>query len=405
MRTGSLSKGLAVVIAAVVMSGVPTVRCRAAEDIKVKISCQVTEEGLFAEIEDMKPHKKYEISVNGGKTFSPVNSTAGTLFDSLGRADVQVCARVTGEPRTVSDITVACTAEEQDEEICTDVWGLRENTYKGGGIRVRVRDSKEGERYTLIVNGGEIRAAMEKGECVIDGLASGYYRVQVQRNGNDPAFSRSKSVYVPYKVCEGGAVIRRIPAVRQNPELPTGCEVTSLAMALSNLGIKVDKEVLADHYLPKSPYRTGDYRRTFVGDPHSTYAYGCYAGVIEECAESFLSVQRGRSFDVVNITGCEPDRLYACLDMGYPVIVWATMNMTEVTEGASWKDEATGRTVVWKGNEHCLLLTGYDISRKTVYLNDPLKGAVGCDMGIFEQRFADMEKQAVFIVETTEKDR
>ncbi|MDE6594303.1 MAG: C39 family peptidase [Oscillospiraceae bacterium] len=371
------------------------------ESIKVNFSCESSDKGVRVKIDDMKPGKNYEVSVSGGKAFTPVTSEAGVLFTSLGKGDFQVCARVAGEPRTVSDITVASTAEK-DEEIYIKCCGLRENTYKGGGLRVEVQDYSPDETYVLIVNGGEKRAVIKDGVGEVTGLTSDYYRVQVQRGGKNAALSRSTVVYVPYKANEGGALLRKIPAVRQNPELPTGCEVTSLSMALRYLGINVDKEILADNYLPKCPYRTGDYRKAFVGDPRSTFAYGCYSEVIEKCAKQFLSVQQGRKFDVVNITGCDPDRLYACLEMGYPVIVWVTIDMQDTFEGASWVDEDTGQNITWRGNEHCVLLTGYSASRDTVYLNDPLKGSVGCSKEIFEQRFKEMESQAVFIAEVDE---
>lgn len=368
------------------------------ESIKVNISCESSDKGLQVKIDDMQPGKNYEVSVSGGKTYTPVNSGEGVFFNNLGKGDFQVCARVAGEPRTVSDITVASTART-DEEIYIKCCGLRENTYKGGGLRVEVQNYSPDDTYVLIVNGGEKRAVIKDGVGEVTGLTSDYYRVQVQRGGKNAALSRSMAVYVPYKANEGGALLRKIPAVRQNPELPTGCEVTSLSMALSYLGINVDKEVLADNYLPKCPYRTGNYRRAFVGDPRSKFAYGCYSEVIEKCAKQFLSVQQGRKFDVVNITGCEPERLYACLEMGYPVIVWVTIDMQDTFEGASWVDEDTGKTVTWRGNEHCVLLTGYSASRDTVYLNDPLKGSVGCSKEIFEKRFKEMESQAVFIAE------
>lgn len=369
------------------------------EKIKVNIFCECTEKGLRVKIEDMQPGKKYEVSIDGGKSFTAVNSASGVLFKNLEKGDFQVCGRIAGEPPTVSDIT-AVSFPGGSEKISISCTGLRENRYKCGGIRVQTEDFDPDETYLVLVNGGEIKSEMKEGVCEIGGLTSGYYRVRVQRMGKNRAYSRSVTVYVPYKACEGGAVLRKIPAVRQNPELPTGCEVTSLSMALRYLGINADKEVLADYYLTKCPYRTGDYRKAFVGDPHSTFAYGCYSEVIEDCAERFLSVQQGRSFDVVNITGCTPDRLYACLEMGFPVIVWVTIDMADSFEGASWVDKDTGRTIVWRGNEHCVLLTGYSASRDTVYINDPLKGSVGCSKALFEQRFEEMESQAVFIVQT-----
>ena len=89
--------------------------------------------------------------------------------------------------------------------------------------------------------------------------------------------------------------------------------------------------------------------------------------------------------------------------MGYPVIVWASNKMLPTTEGPSWTDSETGNIISWTGNEHCVLLTGYDMTKKVVYLNDPLYGIVSFKMADFEERFYDLEQQAIVISETTEK--
>ena len=106
---------------------------------------------------------------------------------------------------------------------------------------------------------------------------------------------------------------------------------------------------------------------------------------------------------MVNVTGCTPRALYAYTDMGYPVIVWASNKMLPTFQGPSWTDSDTGKTITWTGNEPCVLLTGYDMKRKYVYLNDPLYGIVSFKMEDFETRFYELEQQAIVIAETTEK--
>ena len=43
-----------------------------------------------------------------------------------------------------------------------------------------------------------------------------------------------------------------VPLILQNPELPNGCEITSLCMLLRYLGFDADKCLLADNYLPRT---------------------------------------------------------------------------------------------------------------------------------------------------------
>ena len=44
-----------------------------------------------------------------------------------------------------------------------------------------------------------------------------------------------------------------VKCVLQNPELPTGCEITALTIVLNYLGYDVDKLTMADKYLDKGP--------------------------------------------------------------------------------------------------------------------------------------------------------
>lgn len=63
-----------------------------------------------------------------------------------------------------------------------------------------------------------------------------------------------------------------VTPVLQNPELPTGCEITALTMALNYAGYPVDKLTMADQYLIRSdPYLT-TFGEAFVGSPHDSTA-------------------------------------------------------------------------------------------------------------------------------------
>ena len=74
--------------------------------------------------------------------------------------------------------------------------------------------------------------------------------------------------------------------------------------------------------------------------------------------------------------------------------------MGEIIENyVSWTDESTGELISWFGNEHCLLLTGYDTKENLVYVNDPLRGQISYDRKIFEKRFNELDRNAVIIIE------
>ncbi len=234
--------------------------------------------------------------------------------------------------------------------------------------------------------------------AVIKNLSKGMYRVTV-REKNNPENISVLDVPVVHADTKRKNNIDVVP-ILQKPELPSGCEVTSLTMLLNYIGFEADKLTIADDYLPKGEYRKSDYNKVFVGNPRSILAYGCTAGVIEETAEKYLREHDTENkWEVKNITGCSVETLYSAIDSGCPVVVWASIDMEEIVpDFVTWTDEETGSKISWYGGEHCLLLTGYDREEQLVYVNDPLHGSVSYDMRIFESRFKQMNNNALIIV-------
>ncbi len=190
--------------------------------------------------------------------------------------------------------------------------------------------------------------------------------------------------------------------VLQNPELPTGCEVTALTTALNYLGYPVDKVTLADKYLIQSdPYLT-TFGEAFVGSPHDANAWGCYAPVIAETAENYIAAQGGTEL-VQDLTGCSLKTLLNEVAGGTPVITWVTINLTSRVEERHYWTTPSGEDAVFLINEHCVLLCGYDLDANTVTVCDPLEGKVEYDMDKFEDRYQLVYQQAVVIrkAETT----
>lgn len=345
----------------------------------------------------------FSLSINGGESFIPMKGRSITLT-SLPEGDYQLCVMKNNDTKTVSDIQavhIDSNYSNDNTELGFVCEGIREESFRSGKIKFTF-DNTFRKKFKVSINGGHTWRSSENGAVEYTRLMSGYYRAIVCSYGEKAMVSQSILVFVPPRI-PSERCIMRIPVTYQLPELPTGCEVTSLSMAINYYGIKANKLALADCFLEKAEYRTADYRKKFVGDPRKKQSYGCYAGVIVRCAEKFLDSVSDREFEVVDLTGCSINRLFGYIDMGYPVIVWGTMDMIEPVKGASWIDRETGKFVTWVGNEHCMLLTGYDLARKCVFINDPLYGVVSYDMKLFEKRFIQLESQAVMIVETTKK--
>lgn len=183
--------------------------------------------------------------------------------------------------------------------------------------------------------------------------------------------------------------------ILQNPELPTGCEITSLAMALRYHGYSISKEKLADQYLEKAAPGTVSYRTAFWGDPRKEDSFGCYAPVITKAANRFLAKKKSACM-AYNLTGTPLDDLLVEIRMGYPVIVWGSMYINgEIVFSYGW--DIDGETVTWPSNEHCMLLVGFDMEANSVIVCDPLAGITSYDKSAFQHHYDTMEQQAIVI--------
>lgn len=191
-----------------------------------------------------------------------------------------------------------------------------------------------------------------------------------------------------------------VKCILQNdsPALPTGCEATALAIALNYDGFNVTKNELASKYLPKMVFANNlgaDCDYLFPGDPTTGYGYGCYAPAIKATADAYFTDIKNASW-AENISGSSFEQLLAHVRSGRPVVFNGTMGMIAPGTGGSWKTP-DGKTITWKNNEHCLVLTGYDLDKNIVYVADPLKGNTSYSLSTVKQRYEQMGKSAVII--------
>lgn len=190
----------------------------------------------------------------------------------------------------------------------------------------------------------------------------------------------------------------KVQYMYQEPELPTGCEITSLTMLLNYLGFDAEKTDLSDNYLEKDYEATKSIDEAFLGDPRWDGGYGCNAPVIVKAAEKYLKDQKS-SLKVENITGTDFEDLYKYIADDTPVIVWASINLMEVDKYFCYKDEK-GEDVYWYNNEHCMVLCGYDKERNLVTAADPLSGLMLYDADRFKYIYEEMNKQSIIIKKT-----
>lgn len=197
----------------------------------------------------------------------------------------------------------------------------------------------------------------------------------------------------------GKGLILDVPLIAQNPELPRGCEVTSLAMLLNYAGIKVDKMKLAKEVKKDlTPY----YKvigQVYFGNPHTGFVgnmynikkpgLGVYNEPVSDLAEVYLPG------NIINLTGSNFNTVLSYVNNIRPV--WVIINtMYSTVPDDYWETWITpiGKIkITYK--EHSVLITGYDDTY--VYFNDPLREVKDRKVKKieFEKAYNQMGKQAI----------
>lgn len=159
------------------------------------------------------------------------------------------------------------------------------------------------------------------------------------------------------------------PQIAQNPELPRGCEVTSLAMLLQQAGVNVGKMTLANK-IAKVPYQSGSY----YGNPNDGFV-----GNMETLNEPGLGVNHGPLLQlakyylpnqIVDLTGRSFDTVLNQLRAGIPVMVITNSHFKPLLDSAFRTWNTSSGTIKITFFEHAVLVTGFD--KKYIYFNNPL---------------------------------
>lgn len=200
-------------------------------------------------------------------------------------------------------------------------------------------------------------------------------------------------------------ILLSVPQILQKPELPNGCEITSLCQVLRYLGYPADKCELADRYLPRSERWYGaDPDRVYMGDPHRNdgspeSGYYCFAGPIVAAARAYLAHCDGDAprYLPSDLTGSEEAQLIAQLAAGRPVVFWASLDFGDIGY------DPCGAYPLPGGGEHrvfhrlhCMTLCGVDDTHFTVA--DPLNINRRVPRAQFLRSYRQLGRRAVALV-------
>ena len=181
--------------------------------------------------------------------------------------------------------------------------------------------------------------------------------------------------------------------ILQNPELPNGCEIVSLAIVLRYLGFEVDPVELSDKYLEKGKFGEDTPFKKYIGDPKTNMGTGCYAPCIVKAANNFLD-DNNSELSCIDVSGKSLDELQAYVDEGIPVIIWGTVFMDCSPDICFSYWYETG-WVTWYSHSHCLVMTGH--SKSTYIFADPLYGIANYDRESVRISYNQAYQQACII--------
>jgi uncharacterized protein YvpB len=163
--------------------------------------------------------------------------------------------------------------------------------------------------------------------------------------------------------------------------LPSGCEIVSLSIALDSMGIGADPEELADNHL----FVDGDYTSGYIASPYGESG-GCLPAGLVQVGDSYLQA-KGLSPRCHDLSGSGFEGLEALASLGYPVLVWTTLNQDPPVFDEGDSD--------WWINEHCVVM--YACDDDTVYISDPIEGFVTCDRETFESVYEECGSYALYV--------
>ncbi len=210
------------------------------------------------------------------------------------------------------------------------------------------------------------------------------------------------------------AATYRLPVGTQRMQMPLDCEATSLTIALASVGVHTTQQYVQGHFPSDTrapvlgadglPAQWGDPYKDFVGhvmgsepgsNPHwATYpGWGAYAPTVAGVARS-LGVPIA-----AQLTGWNPQALYAAVEAGHPVLVWTTVNHS--TQTARTWTAWDGRIVPWTEAGHVVVLMGVNTSAGTLEFSDPLTGGYNSTtMSQFARTFTIYGDMAIVIERT-----
>lgn len=194
-----------------------------------------------------------------------------------------------------------------------------------------------------------------------------------------------------------------VDIILQNPALPNGCEVTSLAMALTAAGYPIDHVSLYENYLPRQAMVTvGGERYSVspeqycVGDAvQAPGGWYCFEEPILRAGNDWLKDNES-DMRMQRLSGIDREALIDLAKEGMPVIAWVTLGYERLNylPDSAWT-VPDGTTYIPYGNLHCVVIAGFE--NGFFRIADPLSGWRYVQKDTFWQSFEAIGQRAVTV--------
>lgn len=264
------------------------------------------------------------------------------------------------------------------------------NIDNGKGIVYKPNNIKE---CYIVLSNGSVKGIFDNITKALTEKGSNYNTYIVKTGSSNQIMYSSNNI--------SQNMIKGIPVIPQRPELPRGCEVTSLTMLLNYyLTDKVDKMQLADEVRKDTTeYNVIDGMINF-GDPHTGFVgdianvankgYSVYNEPIEDLAKKYIPD------NILNITGSDFEDVLYYVGIGHPVWVVSPNIYTKVPNSSTqqWITPKGIREISY--TSHSVLVVGFD--NRYVYFNDPSKNMLRkITISNFRNGWESIGKQAILI--------
>lgn len=201
---------------------------------------------------------------------------------------------------------------------------------------------------------------------------------------------------------EKAEVFLPVDTILQIPELPNGCEITSVTSLLTFYNYDVTKTEMSDKYLPKQPFHRTNNKlygsnpyAAYAGDPRDNNGFFTFAPPIVEAANRYITEVGGEDL-AKDISGSSRETIMEYVDQGIPVVVWMTRDLSPPKIEYSWYLHETEEIFNALINLHSVVLNGYN--DKEVFVMDPLKGQTTYNADLFFESYSSLGSHAMTIV-------